>query len=102
MSEVTKKAKRRAKFAEKKKNENKRLLNVSKKSVLKTNVKKCKTAIQTDSPDAQSIFRETSKALDKAAARNVIHKNTAARKKSRLAKALNAKSAAAADTEASK
>jgi small subunit ribosomal protein S20 len=39
-------------------------------------------------------FRKASKKLDKAAAKNVIHRNQAARKKSQLARLLNAKAGA--------
>ena len=42
-------------------------------------------------PAAKS-FIEISSLLDKAVKRNILHKNTAARKKSRLAKMLNKKS----------
>jgi len=39
---------------------------------------------------AKEWFQKTAKALDKAAQKKVIHKNTAARKKSRLNKAVKA------------
>lgn len=41
--------------------------------------------------DAQTSFRAVSKALDKSAAKGTIHKNQAARRKSRLSKRLKAK-----------
>lgn len=68
----------------------KTLKNTMKKSALKTVIKKCKEAIAKNDPSAADLFRKAAKALDKAAAKNLIHKNTAARKKSRLTKALNA------------
>ena len=69
-------------------NKSKALKNVMRKSALKTSVKKCKIAIASGA-DSRSIFNNTVSAIDKAASRKLIHKNTAARKKSRLAKALN-------------
>lgn len=70
--------------------EAKTLQNSIKKSELKTTVKKCKEAIATGEGTAADSYKSATKALDKAAAKNLLHKNTAARKKSRLAKALNA------------
>jgi len=72
----------------------KTLKNTRRKSALKTTIKKCKEAIATNDASAKDILNDTFKSIDKAAAKNLIHKNTAARKKSRLAKALNAASAA--------
>lgn len=68
----------------------KTLKNTIKKSELKTIVKKCKEAIATVDGNATEAYKNATKALDKAAAKNLMHKNTAARRKSRLAKALNA------------
>ncbi len=70
--------------------EAKTLQNSIKKSELKTTVKKCKEAIAASEGTAADSYKSATKALDKAAAKNLLHKNTAARKKSRLAKALNA------------
>ncbi|MDF2985799.1 MAG: ribosomal protein [Eubacterium sp.] len=69
--------------------ETKTLKNTIRKSALKTTVKKCKEAIAKGEGAAEA-YKSTTKALDKAAAKNLLHKNTAARRKSRLAKALNA------------
>ncbi len=41
--------------------------------------------------EAQAAFRETCQLLDRTAGKGVIHKNTAARKKSRLSKRLKHK-----------
>ncbi len=68
----------------------KTLKNVVRKSALKTSIKKCKEAIANGQDTAAESFKSATKALDKAAAKNILHKNTAARRKSRLAKALNA------------
>jgi small subunit ribosomal protein S20 len=67
---------------------NKTVKNVVRKSALKTSIKKCKTAIATGA-DTKAVFTNTVSAIDKAAAKKLIHKNTAARKKSRLALAMN-------------
>ncbi len=69
--------------------ETKTLKNTIRKSALKTTVKKCKEAIATGENKIDA-YKAATKALDKAAAKNLMHKNTAARKKSRLAKAINA------------
>jgi len=68
----------------------KALKNSMRKSALKTAIKKCNEAIAANGASASSVLNATIKAIDKAAAKNVIHKNTAARRKSKLAKALNA------------
>jgi len=44
--------------------------------------------------EAQKLFPQVQKALDLAAKKNIMHKNTAARKKSRLAKLMATKGAA--------
>ena len=69
-------------------NKSKALKNVMRKSALKTSIKKCRISIASGA-DTQSVFNGTVSAIDKAASKKLIHKNTAARKKSRLAKAMN-------------
>lgn len=64
--------------------------NLTKKSALKTSIKKCKEAIATNDAAVSDIVKSAVKSIDKAAAKNLLHKNTAARRKSSLAKALNA------------
>ena len=63
--------------------------NVSAKSKLKTILKKSKEAITSGKDNAEASLEAAYKAVDQAAAKNLIHKNTAARKKSSLAKQLN-------------
>ena len=58
------------------------------KSELKTRVKNATTAAGTD--QSEEALRLAVKRLDMAAAKKVIHKNQAARRKSRLMKKLNA------------
>lgn len=68
----------------------KTLKNTARKSALKTAIKKCSEVIGSNDSSAPSVLSATVKSIDKAAARNILHKNTAARRKSRLARALNA------------
>ena len=77
-----------------KQNEQRRLRNKAVRSELKTRVKAAVKAAETGSDDAADRARHAVKRLDMAAAKGVIHKNTAARKKSRLAKQLAKISAA--------
>lgn len=59
------------------------------KSGLKTKIKKF-DAVLTNGEDVSAAFVNAVKSVDKAAAKGAIHKNAAARKKSQLAKKLNA------------
>ncbi len=59
------------------------------KNKIKLSLRKSRKAISAKSKDASRLVAETIKTLDKAASKKVVHKNTAARKKSRLVKALN-------------
>ena len=65
------------------------------KSAVKTQVKKVISAVEAgDIANAEEEFKLAAKKLDKAGAKNIIHRNAAARKKSRLQKAIKkAKSA---------
>jgi small subunit ribosomal protein S20 len=73
-----------------KQNEMRRERNKAVRSALKTSQKKVHTAVaEGDAEVAQRRAREASRALDKAASNGVVHKRTAARHKSRLAKAAN-------------
>jgi small subunit ribosomal protein S20 len=70
-------------------NERARVRNKAVRSELKTEAKKVRLAAQGGDLDAATEqAREASRALDKAASRGVLHKRTAARRKSRLAKTL--------------
>jgi small subunit ribosomal protein S20 len=59
------------------------------RSELKTRTKSAAAAAAEGSDDAQALARAAQKRIDTAAAKGVIHKNAAARRKSRLAKKLN-------------
>lgn len=76
--------------------EKRRALNASQKSALRTAVKSADQALAgTDASAAETALRLAAKKLDKAVTKGLIHKNAAARKKSRLAKRLNALAAQA-------
>ncbi|MDE5831233.1 MAG: 30S ribosomal protein S20 [Clostridia bacterium] len=61
------------------------------KSGYKTAVKKFESAIEAGNvQEAEILFRDATKKIDQACTKGVIVKNTAARKKSSLAKKLNA------------
>lgn len=71
--------------------ETKTLNNRMIKSALKTTIKKFEAAVEAKNvEDAKALFISVTKSLDMAASKGVIHKNMAARKKSRLAATLNA------------
>lgn len=64
--------------------------NKAMKENLRRLLKKTKRAIESGNlTDAQTELKKTLQALDKAARRGVLKKNAAARKKSRLSRALN-------------
>jgi small subunit ribosomal protein S20 len=68
-----------------------RVRNAAQKSALRTALKAVNTAVEsTDAAQAQSAFVTATKKLDKAVTKGLIHKNEAARRKSRLAKKVNA------------
>lgn len=70
--------------------EKRRLVNQGVKSSIKTFIKKTRTAVASGDADAtKTALTSAVKALDKAAQRGVIHKNQAARRKSRIAKLAN-------------
>ena len=59
-------------------------------SGLKTDIKKANAAISANAENKAEAVRVAVKAIDHAAAKGIIKKNTAARKKSSLARQLNA------------
>ena len=65
--------------------------NKAEKSALRTAVKKFDVAVAEGNKEAaQSTFKAAVSAMDKAAGKNLIHKNNAANKKSKMAGRLNA------------
>jgi small subunit ribosomal protein S20 len=77
-------------------NQKRRALNGSQRSALRTSVKAVETALAGgDAAAAKEALLKAIKKLDTAAGKGLIHKNAAARKKSRLTKAVNALAAQA-------
>lgn len=71
-------------------NDKNRAHNATVKSAMRTTVKNAETALAGNNVEAaKEALLTASKKLDKAASKGLIHKNAAARKKSRLAKKLN-------------
>ena len=61
------------------------------KSALKTAIKKFEAAVEAKNvEEAKTLYTSVVKSMDMAASKGVVHKNMAARKKSRLAIKLNA------------
>jgi len=67
-------------------NEKANIANSQAKSAMRTTVKKAENAVAANAENAQELLQAAYKSLDKAASKGLIHKNAAARKKSRLAK----------------
>ena len=63
--------------------------NKAEKSALKTAIKKANAAIDANAEDKTQAVQFACKKIDQAAAKNLLHKNTAARKKSNLVSKLN-------------
>ena len=59
------------------------------RSELKTRTKNAAVAAAAGADDAAELVRAAQKRIDSAASKGIIHKNAAARRKSRLAKKLN-------------
>ena len=67
-------------------------VNLSVKTAIKSSITKLKESIESDNAEeTEKLYRETSKVLDRAAKKKVIHKNNASRKKSRLQQLINKK-----------
>ena len=69
-------------------NEIRRVRNKAVKSEIKTRVKVAVTAAESGAETAPADLKTAIKRLDKAASKGIIHKNQAARRKSRLMKRL--------------
>lgn len=81
---ITKSAKKALRGSKKK-----RVFNIRRKTVLKDVVKDMQKLVKEGKKDeATKLLPKAQQAIDKAAKRGIIKKNTAARKKSRLAKSL--------------
>lgn len=64
--------------------------NKATKSALRTAIKKAYYAVDTNADNKAEAVRLAIKKIDQATAKGILHKNTAARSKSALAKRLNA------------
>ncbi len=65
--------------------------NASIRSMLRTSIKRVRQAIDAgDKAAANEVFRKTTSIIDRVADKNIIHKNKAARHKSRLSAAIKA------------
>ena len=64
-----------------------RLKNISQMAEVKTSIKKVLS--MSDQKDAENLYRDTVKLIDKAASKGLIKKNTASRRKSRITRHLN-------------
>ena len=69
--------------------ETRTLRNKAMKSGLKTVIKKADAAVAANAADQEAAVRAAVKKIDQAAAKGLIHKNNAARKKSALVSKLN-------------
>ena len=65
--------------------------NMSLRSTLRTPIKKVRKAVAAgDKAAAQAVFKESQSVIDSIADKNIMHKNAAARHKSRLSAAIKA------------
>lgn len=80
-----KSAKKRVKVTAKK-----AAINKANRSALKTSVKKANAALEANADNKDEAVRAAIKKIDQAVAKGLLHKNTAARRKSALAKKANA------------
>ena len=71
-------------------NKTKAMQNKAAKSALKTDIKKFEAAVvEGNRSEADKRYKEAVKAVDQAAARGLLHKNTAANRKSKMTLRLN-------------
>jgi small subunit ribosomal protein S20 len=71
-------------------NEKRRLRNRAVRSAVRSSVKGAREAL-TKGPDSVAAVRDAIRALDRAVTKGILHRNTAARRKSALARSLNAR-----------
>ena len=65
-------------------NEKRRLVNRNNRGRLRTGIKKLRAALEGDAGTLQTLLPETISLIDKAVQKGVLHRNAAARHKSRL------------------
>ncbi|WP_062198742.1 30S ribosomal protein S20 [Massilibacterium senegalense] len=75
-------------------NDDRRTRNIQVKSAMRTAIKRFEQTIEANDVEAaKAAFLEATKKVDKAVSKGILHKNTAARTKSKLATKLNGLSA---------
>ena len=71
-----------------KQNDRRRLRNRAVRSAIRSAVKTARGAVSEKTPDVKEAVLEAIRILDRAVSRGIIHRNTAARKKSSLARSM--------------
>lgn len=71
-------------------NEKRRLRNRSVRSAVRGSVKNAREALGGKAADSGAVVREAIRAIDRAVTKGIIHRNTAARRKSALARKVSA------------
>jgi len=74
-------------------NERRKSINRSNRTRLRTEIKKLRAALTGDADAIQTVLSQTISSIDKSVQKGVIHKNAAARYKSRLTMRVNQLSA---------
>ena len=72
-----------------KQSEKRRQRNRAARSTIRSTVKSARAALASNPADAKGAVHEAIRTLDRAVTQGVLHRNTAARKKSALARKLN-------------
>jgi small subunit ribosomal protein S20 len=72
-----------------KQNERRRQRNRAARSTIRSTVKAARVALAAKTPETATAVREAIRTLDRAVTQGVMHRNTAARRKSSLARKLN-------------
>ena len=73
-----------------KQNEKRRLRNRAVRSAVRSSVKGAREALTGNSAESATAVHDAIRAIDRAVTQGIIHRNTAARRKSALARKLNA------------
>lgn len=71
-------------------NEKRRQRNRAVRSAVRGSVKSAREALTGKTADSATVVREAIRAIDRAVTKGIMHRNTAARRKSSLARKLNA------------
>lgn len=71
-------------------NRTKTVRNTAIKTAMKTTIRRAKEAIAINTENVTDMYKKAMVTIDKAVTKNILHKKTAARKKSKLSKAFNA------------